>query len=127
VGHVEAGLRSFDLRIPQEHNRRLTDHPLGYFDFLTDSGGIQEEATAPPIRKKVLVMRLSTERPEAVKTGFVKVVGTEKRKILKAIEETLADNKKLSKTSPYRNGKTAEKINEILKKEFILIRLILLQ
>ena len=56
--------------------------PLGYLDFLvlmknckliiTDSGGIQEEATAPAIRKPVLVMRLSTERPEAVEAGFAK-------------------------------------------------------
>jgi len=246
VGHIEAGLRSFDLRMPEEHNRRLTDHistflfaptkiaeenlkrenvwghiyivgntvidavirhlpialekskvmetikfeefalvtahraenvddpnvlrnfvgafakaplpivypihprtqkrlrkfglwkkltnannvqvlpPLGYFDFLvlmknakfilTDSGGIQEEATAPPIRKKALVIRLSTERPEAVKTGFAKVVGIEKRKMLEAMEETLTDKETLPKVSPYGNGKAAEKIAEILKK-----------
>ena len=61
--------------------------PLGYLDFLvlmkncrliiTDSGGIQEEATAPNIRKQVLVIRLSTERQEAVEAGFAKVVGTD--------------------------------------------------
>ena len=53
--------------------------PLGYLDFLvlmkncsliiTDSGGVQEEATAPGIRKRVLVVRLSTERQEAVEAG----------------------------------------------------------
>lgn len=47
--------------------------------ILTDSGGIQEEATAPPLRKTVLVLRLSTERPEAVEAGFAKVVYTKKR------------------------------------------------
>lgn len=62
--------------------------PLGYFDFLvlmkncemiiTDSGGMQEEATAPPIRKPVLVIRLSTERPEAVEAGFAKLVGVKR-------------------------------------------------
>jgi len=56
--------------------------PVGYPDFLmlmrkceiilTDSGGVQEEATAPPIRKTVLVLRISTERPEAVKLASQK-------------------------------------------------------
>src|SRR5437016_1229280 len=60
--------------------------PVGYIDFLwlmihcqfiiTDSGGIQEEATAPNIMKKVFVVRESTERPEAVEAGYAEVVGT---------------------------------------------------
>jgi UDP-N-acetylglucosamine 2-epimerase (non-hydrolysing) len=249
VGHVEAGLRSFDLRMPEEHNRRLTDHlstflfaptekakanlkresvwgkiyvtgntiidaviqhlpiaekksgilgkirfekfalatahraenvddeavlrifmevfasspvpvvypmhprtkkrlrqnkmyaqtsklgnvqilpPLGYLDFLvlmkrseliiTDSGGIQEEATAPCIRKPVLVIRLSTERPEAVEAGFAKVVGTEKNKILAAITTALARRKELPSISPFGDGKAAEKIVDIIRKEFM--------
>jgi UDP-N-acetylglucosamine 2-epimerase (non-hydrolysing) len=249
VGHVEAGLRSFDLRMPEEHNRRLTDHvstylfaptkiaennlkresvwgkiyvtgntvidavvqhlpiaerkskilekinfkefalatahraenvdnpevlknfaealaeaplpvvypmhprtrkrlkqnriyakikkskniqilpPVGYLDFLvlmkkckiilTDSGGIQEEATAPQIRKFVLVLRLSTERPEAVESGFAKVVGTEKQDILKAVEEALENPKDLPINSPYGDGNTAEKIVRIIKNEVL--------
>lgn len=241
VGHIEAGLRSFDLRMPEEHNRRLTDHlfaptekaennlkresvsgkiyvtgnpiidavlqhiyiaekkskilealrfekfalatahraenvdnptvlknfmeafmespipvvyplhprtkkrlkqnglyakikrsknlqilpPLSYSDFLmlmkkctiilTDSGGIQEEATAPQIRKPVLVLRLSTERPEAVETGFAKVVGTDKQNILEAIEKTWDIQDRLPAESPYGNGDAAEKIVEIIK------------
>jgi UDP-N-acetylglucosamine 2-epimerase (non-hydrolysing) len=248
TGHVEAGLRSFDLRMPEEHNRRLTDHiseylfaptvraqanlkrenvwgkiyvtgntvidavlqhlpiaekkskvlkrihfkefalatahraenvddlsvlrnfieafaeaplpvvypmhprtqkrlrqnslyskvekleniqilpPLGYLDFLvlmreseliiTDSGGIQEEATASGIRKPVLVIRLSTERPEAVETGFAKVVGTKKRDILKAIEATLDNLGKLPETSPFGDGDAAEKIVDIIQEAF---------
>jgi UDP-N-acetylglucosamine 2-epimerase (non-hydrolysing) len=57
--------------------------------ILTDSGGIQEEATVSAIRKPVLVMRLSTEKPEAVEAGFDTVVGTDKGKILSAINAAL--------------------------------------
>jgi UDP-N-acetylglucosamine 2-epimerase (non-hydrolysing) len=249
VGHVEAGLRSYDLRMPEEHNRRLTDHvsdflfaptersranleresvwgkilvtgntvidavnqhlpiaerkstilkqirferfalatahrtenvdylnvlrnfiavmeqsplpvvysmhprtrkrlrqngllsrieknanvqvfpPLGYLDFLvlmrccelilTDSGGIQEEATAPSIRKPVLVLRLSTERPEAVEAGFATVVGTTKNKALTAIDEALKKRGELPSKSPYGNGDAAEKIVETIKKQIL--------
>lgn len=99
--------------------------PVGYFDFLvlmknsrliiTDSGGIQEEATAPQIRKPVLVTRLSTERPEAVEAGFAKVVGTEKTVILNEINNTLNEKPKLPEASPYGNGDTAEKIVSIIQ------------
>lgn len=99
--------------------------PLGYLDFLrlmrkcevliTDSGGIQEEATAPSIRKPVLVMRLSTERPEAVEAGFAKVVGTEKKTILSALNN-LGDFKNLPFVSPFGDGHAAERIVDIIKK-----------
>jgi UDP-N-acetylglucosamine 2-epimerase (non-hydrolysing) len=101
--------------------------PLGYLDFLvlmsrcemivTDSGGIQEEATAPCIRKPVLVVRLSTERPEAVKAGFVEVVGVGKHEILSAMKKALDCPKELPEKSPYGDGNTAQNIVKIIEKE----------
>ena len=102
--------------------------PLGYLDFLvlmkhssliiTDSGGIQEEATAPGIRKRVLVIRLSTERQEAVEAGFAKIVGTDKDNILAAIHKELASEEKLPAVSPFGDGTAAEKTVDLLRKDF---------
>jgi UDP-N-acetylglucosamine 2-epimerase (non-hydrolysing) len=102
--------------------------PLGYLDFLvlmkhssliiTDSGGIQEEATAPGIRKRVLVIRLSTERQEAVEVGFAKIVGTDKDNILAAIHKELASEEKLPTVSPFGDGTAAEKTVDVLRKDF---------
>jgi UDP-N-acetylglucosamine 2-epimerase (non-hydrolysing) len=99
--------------------------PLGYLDFLvlmkharliiTDSGGIQEEATAPQIRKRVLVIRLSTERPEAVEAGFAKVVGTDKNCILAALNEALTAETALPMASPFGDGAAAQKTVAIIK------------
>lgn len=101
--------------------------PLGYLDFLvlmkkcemivTDSGGIQEEATAPCIRKPVLVIRLSTERPEAVESGFAEVVGTEKHAILDAMKRFLKHPNELPRKSPYGDGDAAEKIAKIIREK----------
>ena len=98
--------------------------PLGYLDFLllmkkceiilTDSGGLQEEATAPPMRKPVLVIRLSTERPEAVEAGFAKVVGVEKEALTKAIENALDERIVFPKVSPYGDGSAGKRIVNIV-------------
>tara|TARA_R110000737_G_scaffold266025_1_gene273670 strand:- start:13961 stop:15082 length:1122 start_codon:yes stop_codon:yes gene_type:complete len=85
---------------------------------ITDSGGVQEEA--PSLGKPVLVMRDTTERPEAVDAGTVILVGTDKEKI---INETLAlmNNperyKKMSKLhNPYGDGKASKRIVEFIEK-----------
>ena len=85
--------------------------------IITDSGGIQEEATAPCTRKSVLVIRLSTERPEAVKSGFAEVVGTQKHRILDAMKRILRHPRELPRKSPYGNGNAAEQIAKIIKEE----------
>ena len=102
--------------------------PLGYLDFLvlmkncsliiTDSGGIQEEATAPSIRKGVLVIRLSTERQEAVEAGFAKIVGTDKNNILAAMRDAVEKEEKFPYVSPFGDGTAAVKTVEVIKKDF---------
>jgi len=99
--------------------------PLGYFDtllmmkkcnfILTDSGGIQEEATSPKIRKKVLVLRKTTDRPEAVNEGFSEIVELSQNKILKSIKRNSLNPKLPKKSSPYGDGSSAKKILKILK------------
>jgi len=96
--------------------------PLGYYDFvqlmnqsyliLTDSGGIQEEA--PSLGKPVLVLREKTERPEAIETGTVKVIGTDKDCIVYETNVLLDDQNEYDKmakaTNPYGDGKASERI-----------------
>ncbi len=86
--------------------------------IITDSGGIQEEATSPDIRKKVLVIRLSTERQEAVEAGFAKVVGTDHNIILAAMNEAIEQHDDLPSVSPFGDGTAAQKTVEIIKKSF---------
>ena len=101
--------------------------PLEYLSFvylmehsymvLTDSGGIQEEA--PGLGKPVLVMRDTTERPEAVEAGTVKLVGTDYHKILSETSELLdspSAYEKMSKAvNPYGDGKACERIVTFLE------------
>jgi UDP-N-acetylglucosamine 2-epimerase (non-hydrolysing) len=101
--------------------------PLEYLSFvylmdksyiiLTDSDGIQEEA--PSLGKPVLVMRDTTERPEAVDAGTVKLVGTNKEKIVKEISTLIDDADayhSMSKAhNPYGDGKAVERIIQYLK------------
>ena len=100
--------------------------PLQYLEFvhlmskanivLTDSGGIQEEA--PGLGKPVLVMRDTTERPEALASGTVHLVGTDYNKIMNEVCTLLDDNvayEKMSKAvNPYGDGKACSRIVRIL-------------
>lgn len=103
--------------------------PLEYLSFvylmekstivLTDSGGIQEEA--PGLGKPVLVMRDTTERPEALEAGTVKLVGTNYNQIMKEVS-TLLDNcdyyEKMSKAvNPYGDGCACNRISEFLQSD----------
>lgn len=101
--------------------------PLDVLDFhnflsrsyliLTDSGGIQEEA--PSLGKPVLVMRDTTERPEGIKAGTLKLVGTDEEIIYKEFKKLLTDNneyEKMSKASnPYGDGFACKRIADILE------------
>lgn len=101
-------------------NVTLTE-PLAYGEFtriidastvvLTDSGGVQEEA--PSLGKPVLVMRLNTERPEAVAAGTVRLIGTAEKRIFDSVSELLHDeatyNEMANAVNPYGDGKASER------------------
>jgi len=84
---------------------------------LTDSGGIQEEA--PGLGKPVLVMRDTTERPEAVDAGTVRLVGTEKDIIINEVSALLNDetyyNSMAKANNPYGDGKASNRITNSAK------------
>lgn len=102
--------------------------PLDVLDFhnflarscliLTDSGGIQEEA--PSLGKPVLVMRDTTERPEGIKAGTLKLVGTDEEIIYTEVKRLLTDREeyeKMSKASnPYGDGFACKRIADVLEK-----------
>ena len=114
VGPVKSRLSGID-------NVHLVE-PLDYLPFvwlmsrshviLSDSGGIQEEA--PSLGKPVLVMRDTTERPEAVEAGTVKLVGTNVESILAGVSELLEDaaayNRMSLSHNPYGDGRACERI-----------------
>lgn len=103
--------------------------PLQYLEFvhlmskasvvLTDSGGIQEEA--PGLGKPVLVMRDTTERPEALESGTVRLVGTDYDKITSEVSRLLDSQEAYEEMShavnPYGDGKACQRIVEVLKAE----------
>ncbi|HLP14981.1 MAG TPA: UDP-N-acetylglucosamine 2-epimerase (non-hydrolyzing) [Bacteroidota bacterium] len=108
----------------------LLCEPLAYGDFvnlmaashfiLTDSGGIQEEA--PSLGKPVLVLRTVTERPEAVASGGVRLVGLDEERIVRGAQELFADQgayaRMSSAVNPYGDGCASERIAQIIRHHF---------
>lgn len=126
--HMNPVVRKAAKEIFDGEDRVHIIEPLDVIDFhnflansyliLTDSGGIQEEA--PSLGKPVLVMRDTTERPEGIKAGTLKLVGTEEENIYNEFEKLLTDKneyEKMSKASnPYGDGYACKRIADILEK-----------
>lgn len=124
--HLNPNVKEPVHRYLQNKKNIYLVEPQGYPSFvylmercsiiLTDSGGIQEEA--PSLGKPVLVMRDNTERPEAVEAGTVKLVGTDKDKIIAETKNLLTNDKDYYAMSqahnPYGDGTAAKKIREII-------------
>lgn len=126
--HLNPNVREPVNRILTGINNIFLIEPQQYLPFiylmdkaniiLTDSGGIQEEA--PSLGKPVLVMRNTTERPEAVNAGTVKLVGTDTQTIVTSLETLLNESEEYQKMSfahnPYGDGKACISILNTLEK-----------
>ena len=124
--HYNPQVRECANKILGEEERVKLIDPLNVVEFhnlinisyliLTDSGGIQEEA--PSLGKPVLVLRDTTERPEGVEAGTLRLVGTNKNTICREVEKLLNDEeeyKKMSETrNPYGDGNASKRIVDIL-------------
>lgn len=125
--HLNPAVRSTAAEIFGGDDRIRLIEPLDVLDFhnflarsyliLTDSGGIQEEA--PSLGKPVLVMRDTTERPEGIKAGTLKLVGTDEDVIYSSFTELLDDhtayNAMAHASNPYGDGRACERIADILE------------
>jgi len=124
--HLNPNVREPVNRILSDINNIHLIEPLEYLVFiklmdlsyliLTDSGGIQEEA--PSLGKPVLVMRNVTERPEAIKAGTARLVGTSRKEIVKMVNKLLTNDKlynQMSRThNPYGDGSSSKAICDVL-------------
>ncbi len=125
--HLNPNVRKPVFEILSSHENIHLIEPLGYLPFvalmqhstliLTDSGGVQEEA--PGLGKPVLVMRDTTERPEAVEAGTVKLVGTDRAAIIDAVSTLLTDeqayNTMANAVNPYGDGKACQRIIDAIR------------
>lgn len=124
--HLNPAVRDTVFQILGQHERILLLDPLDTdemhnlmaksFLILTDSGGLQEEA--PSLGKPVLVLRHETERPEAVKAGTVKIVGTDREVIYKEAARLLTDKQEYDRmanaVNPYGDGRASIRIADFL-------------
>lgn len=125
--HMNPIVRQTANKIFVDSNQLKIIEPLGVVDFhnfmnkayiiLTDSGGIQEEA--PSLGKPVLVMRDTTERPEGIEAGTLKLVGIKEKSIYDSFKELLLNNtlyESMSRASnPYGDGKASKRIANIIE------------
>lgn len=130
--HKNPKVREIAAEHLSDHDRIQLIEPLDVIDFhnfasrshfiLTDSGGVQEEA--PSLGKPVLVLRDTTERPEGVKAGTLKLAGVEEEDIYQLTKSLLTDKslyQSMSKASnPYGDGETSQRICEHIKYYFSL-------
>lgn len=128
--HKNPVVRETASEIFGDEDRVRIIEPLDVLDFhnflaksyliLTDSGGIQEEA--PSLGKPVLVMRDTTERPEGIKAGTLKLVGTKEETIYNEFKKLLIDDDEYNKMSrasnPYGDGTASVQIADILEEYF---------
>lgn len=116
VKEILSDVKNIYLIEPLQYEQFIYLMDKSYF-IITDSGGVQEEA--PSLGKPVLVTRNTTERPEAVEAGTVKLVGTDTNKIITEAQKLLDDSieyKKMSKAhNPYGDGKACQRIVEFIK------------
>lgn len=125
--HLNPAVREIADKILGNSSHIHIIEPLDVLDFhnfmarsyliLTDSGGIQEEA--PSLGKPVLVMRDTTERPEGVEAGTLKLVGTDEKTIYNAfkllLENTDEYNKMSKASNPYGDGQASKRIADVLE------------
>lgn len=123
--HLNPLIREITFKILKDFERKILLEPLSYLEFIavmdgaeyimTDSGGIQEEA--PSLGKPTLILRDTTERPEAISSGTAKLVGTDYQEIIKYMKLLEGDlYERMSKAvNPYGDGKASERIIKYLK------------
>ncbi len=128
--HLNPAVRDIANRILGDHERIQLIEPLGLIDFhnfashayliLTDSGGVQEEA--PSLGVPVLVLRDTTERPEGIQAGTLKLAGTDERTIFEMADKLLRDeqaHEEMSQASnPYGDGQASIRIADYLQYYF---------
>lgn len=131
--HLNPRVREAVWSILGDMQRAWLVDPLDYLDFVhlmrcadvivTDSGGVQEEA--PVLGKPVLVIRMTTERPEAIKAGTARLVGTARQDIVAAVSQLLDDPDEYARMkqaiNPYGDGHAAKRIVDAIRHFFGLL------
>ncbi len=131
--HLSPAVQEAAKDILGDHDRIHLIAPLDVFDFhnlasrsyfiMSDSGGVQEEA--PSLGKPVLVLRDTTERPEGVKAGTLKLVGTDPERVKEEMTALLTDpdlyQKMSSARNPYGDGKASERIVQAIQHYYGLV------